>query len=98
MPTNDEYLSHQAKKHCNWTYTGEFDCDKNGQVKAAYYESDCGQSIKWTRDNKIGKLCQRYDAQVVPQGHEFYVRCPYCQRILNIYNPYDDGETWRIKD
>lgn len=79
---------------CNWEYTGDYDSDKYG-MKSAIYKSDCGKTIKWTRSNKIEKLFKQYYAQAVPQDLDFYVKCPYCDKVLNIYNPYDDGETWR---
>jgi hypothetical protein len=82
-------------KRCNWQYTGEFDCNKDGTVKSAIYKTDCGKTVKWTRDNKTGVLFKKYNNQRVPQGTDFYVKCPYCGNVLNIYNPYDDGETWR---
>ena len=80
---------------CNWEYTGEYDTNKQGAVKMAMYNTDCGKEVKWTRDNKIGQLFKDYWKQVIPDDMDFYVRCPYCNKVLNIYNPYDDGETWR---
>jgi hypothetical protein len=83
-------------KYCNWTYTGEFDYRSSGSyIKSAQLETDCGETVTWTRDNKIGKLFQQYERQVVPMGMDFYIECPYCHKILNIVNPFDDGETWR---
>ena len=83
------------RSRCNWEYTGEYECGKNCQVKAAMYKTDCNREAKWTRDNQIGLLFKDYGNQKIPQGADFLVECPYCRKILNIYNPYDDGETWR---
>lgn len=83
------------KPRCNWEYTGEYDTNKQGSVKMAVYKTDCGKEVKWTRDNRISKLFKNYNKQRVPQGMDFYVTCPFCGKVLNIYNPYDDGETWR---
>lgn len=68
---------------------------KKGKIKMAMYKTDCGKTVKWTNGNSIGKLFKAYENHVIPQYMDFYVRCPYCRNILNIYNPYDDGETWR---
>lgn len=81
-------------EYCNWTYTGECEYNKNKAVKSVKYETDCGKLVTWTRDNRINKLFQRY-GQPFEQG-KFNVRCPYCGALLNLYNPYDDGETWRM--
>jgi len=80
-------------KYCNWTFTGEYDCNKQGAVKSVEYETDCGKLVTWTRDNKINGLFKSYK-QPFEQG-KFNVKCPYCGALLNLYNPYDDGETWR---
>lgn len=80
---------------CNWEYSGEYETNTQGSIKRALYRTDCGKEVIWTRNNKIGRLFKNYNNQFVPQHMDFYVKCPYCHRILNIYNPYDDGETWR---
>ena len=80
---------------CNWEYSGEYDTNTQGAIKTAFYRTDCGKEVVWTRNNKIGRLFENYNNQSVPQHTDFYVKCPYCHRILNIYNPYDNGETWR---
>ena len=80
---------------CNWEYTGEYDTNKKGVVNMAMYKTDCGKEVKWTRDNKIGQLFKDYWNQAIPDYMDFYVKCPYCGKVLNVYNPYDDGETWR---
>ena len=82
-------------KHCNWTYTGEFNCNNAGQVMRMDYTTECGKYTYWTRYNKVGRLFEKYEAPFV-QG-TFNVRCPYCEKLLNIYNPYDDGETWLME-
>lgn len=85
----------KKRPRCNWEYTGEYDTDKRGKVKMGMYKTDCGKTVKWTRDNKIGQLFKDYGNQVIPQDMDFYVECPYCGKVLNIYNPYDNRETWR---
>jgi len=88
----------RRKPVCNWEYTGEADYKAGGYLKKAELKTDCGKTVWWTRDNRIGMLFKQYGLQCVPQGKDFYVTCPYCGKVLNIYNPFDDGETWRIEN
>ena len=81
--------------YCNWEYTGDYDTNKKGSIKRTEWNTDCGRTVNWTRDNKIGKLFKDYHNQSVPNGERFYVNCPFCNNELNLVNPYDDGETWR---
>jgi len=81
---------------CNWEYTGDYETDKNGYLKAWYWKPDCiVGTVKETRHNSMGQLLKTYRHQSVPAGSRFNVKCPYCYRELNLVNPYDDGETCR---
>ena len=81
--------------YCNWEYTGEYETDKKGVVKKTEWITDCGQTVYWTRHNKIGDVFKCYKNQSVPVGQRFPTNCPFCKNELNLVNPYDDGETWR---
>lgn len=97
MSINNIYFEKkEQERHCNWTYTGEFEVNKQGAIKKAEYETDCGKTVYWTRTNNIGRLFKKYEEPYI-QG-QFNVMCPHCNRILNIFNPYDDGETVYIKE
>lgn len=83
--------------YCNWEYTGEYETNKNGSMKKTEWKTDCGKMVYWTRENKIGELFKRYHRESVPMGQRFSTNCPFCGNELNLVNPYDDGETRRIK-
>jgi aspartate carbamoyltransferase regulatory subunit len=61
--------------------------------------TDCGNDFVITRSNKWRKYWKKYHAQFpIQHRSQQYVECPFCNKIANFYNPYDDGETWRIED
>jgi hypothetical protein len=60
-------------------------------------ESDCGKTFIMTRDNRWWALYKR-TLEPYTKGSKPIAPCPYCGNLLNFYNPYDDGETWRIED
>ena len=60
-----------TRGYCNWEYTGEYETNKSGAIQKTEWTTDCGKTVYWTRDNRIGKLFKTYYNQRVPMGQHF---------------------------